>query len=89
MRRSLYNYSGMAGSVYGGQTGNGSGKGAARKVGLNVRKNYATRVPPVVSSGDRVRAEDISKLFGNQENFNMLKSLLNQSGPGALNNHIK
>ena len=74
----------MAGSVYGGGS---SGKGAARKVGVNARKG---RVPPVtLNNGDRVRAEDISKLFGNQENFNMLKSLLNQSGPGALNTHIK
>lgn len=31
-----------------------------------------------------LKAEDIAKVFGNQENFNMLKGLLNQAVfPGA------
>lgn len=33
---------------------------------------------------DPLRAEDISKVFGNQDNFNMLKGLLNKSGTGAV-----
>ena len=35
--------------------------------------------PPQNQTGVQLQADDIAKLFGTQDNFNMLKSLLNQT----------
>ena len=41
------------------------------------------------SGKNQLKGSDIAKVFGTQDNFNMLKGLLNQKGPGALNDAIR
>ena len=91
MRRSLNNYNKNPSQWTPGMGGGNGPKSSYSASNHQVpMKSMPRRAPlPPKRQQQQLRAEDISKLFGTQDNFNMLKGLLNQSGAGGLNAVIK